>query len=126
MVADVPFIGADAGAVGKGPRPFVIAGIVGDDGDPLVLEREADRLSDAAAAAGDDCDACHENSPPDCQAIPKTRGDAPQVEGKESPRPRARIVRTFEKSPTARSASRIRTEERRLGNEGGSRVSLRR
>src|SRR3546814_3245511 len=82
----------------KGPRPFVIAGIVGDDGDPLVLEREADRLSDAAAAAGDDCDACHENSPTDCQAIPKTRGDAPQVEGKESRRQRTRIVRTFEKS----------------------------
>src|SRR3546814_13596687 len=107
MVADVPFIGADAGAVGKGPRPFVIAGIVGDDGDPLVLEREADRLSDAAAAAGDDCDACHENSPTDCQAIPKTRGDAPQVEGKESRRQRARIVRTFEK----------RSEERRVGKE---------
>src|SRR3546814_12115472 len=63
MVADVPFIGADAGAVGEGLRLFVVAGIVGDDGDALALEREADRLPDAAAAAGDDCDACHENSP---------------------------------------------------------------
>src|SRR3546814_10165722 len=41
------------------------------------------------------------------RSIPKTRGDAPQVEGKESRRQRARIVRTFEKSPTARSALRI-------------------
>src|SRR3546814_14103439 len=42
MVADVPFIGADAGAVGEGLRLFVVAGIVGDDGDALALEREAD------------------------------------------------------------------------------------
>src|SRR3546814_17323585 len=105
--------------------------------DVCSSDLEADRLSDAAAAAGDDCDACHENSPTDCQAIPKTRGDAPQVEGKESRRQRARIVRTFEKSPTARSALRIvsnrtwsapmrrlinplvgrRSEERRVGKE---------
>src|SRR3546814_15937030 len=63
MVAGVSFIGAAAGAVGEGLRLFVVAGIVGDDGDVLALEREADRLPDAAAAAGDDCDACHENSP---------------------------------------------------------------
>src|SRR3546814_7639438 len=40
MVADVPFIGADAGAVGEGLRLFVVAGIVGDDGDALALRSE--------------------------------------------------------------------------------------
>src|SRR3546814_14154757 len=75
--------------------------------DVCSSDLEADRLSDAAAAAGDDCDACHENSPTDCQAIPKTRGDAPQLEGTETRRQRARIVRTFEKSTPARSVLRM-------------------
>src|SRR5690606_33866881 len=60
MVADVPFIGGDAGPIGKFARPFVIAAIVGDDGDAHVAQLQRNGFPDAATAAGDDCDTCHE------------------------------------------------------------------
>ena len=64
MVADVPFARGDTGPVGERARLFVIAGIVGDDGDALFLQFQRNRFPDAAAAAGDDCDACHKSSSP--------------------------------------------------------------
>src|SRR3546814_15548922 len=54
MVADVPFARGDPGPLGERARLFVIAGIVGDDGDALFLQLQRNRFPDAAAAAGDD------------------------------------------------------------------------
>jgi hypothetical protein len=59
MIADIPFIGPDARPLAEFAGPFVIAGIVGDNGRPCVFQREADCLPDAAAATRDDCDTCH-------------------------------------------------------------------
>ena len=58
-IADVPFVGLDAGALGEGLRALVVAGIIGGDGHARSLQREADRLADAARAARDDRYACH-------------------------------------------------------------------
>src|SRR3954470_21938660 len=60
VVGDVPFIGPDAGAGGEVACFLLVAGIIGGDGDSPVPERDADRLADAAGAAGDDCYACHD------------------------------------------------------------------
>ena len=58
---DVPFVGGDAGAVGELARALVIAGVIGGDLHAHVLERDADRLADAARAAGDDRHSSHDS-----------------------------------------------------------------
>src|SRR5690606_39292786 len=45
-IGDVPLVGGDAGPLGEGARPVIIAGIIGGDGDAGVLQRDADRLAD--------------------------------------------------------------------------------
>ncbi len=62
VVAHVPFIGGDPGFGGEGAGLLLVPGIVGHDGAALFLQRKADCLADAAGAAGNDCDACHECS----------------------------------------------------------------
>src|SRR5690606_21527407 len=59
MVAHVPFIGPNAGAFGESLRLFVVPGVVDDHRDAIGLKSQRDCFSDAAAAAGDDCDTCH-------------------------------------------------------------------
>src|SRR3546814_19603682 len=93
MIADVPLARGDPGPVGERARLFVIAGIVGDDGDALFLQLQRNRFPDAAAAAGDDCDACHKSSSPTgYRMMIRPQRGAPQVD-------------------------RNRAEERRVGKE---------
>jgi hypothetical protein len=59
IVAHIPFIRRDAGALGEGLGLLVIARIVGGDGHPRIPKRKADRLADAAGSPRHDRYACH-------------------------------------------------------------------
>src|SRR3546814_16817068 len=81
MIANYQRARGYPGPVGERALLVVIAGIVGDDGDALFLQLQRNRFPDAAAAAGDDCDACHKSSSPTgYRMMIRPRRGAPQVD----------------------------------------------
>ena len=64
MIADIPFECRDASAIGEGLGLGVVAAIIGCNADTLRLQREADRLANAAGAAGDYRYTCHQTLSP--------------------------------------------------------------
>ena len=59
MIANIPLVGRDPGFAGKGARLFVVAAVVGRDGEAVGLEGFAYGAANSASAAGYDRDACH-------------------------------------------------------------------
>ncbi len=62
MVADIPFVGDDAGVFGEGAGRVVIAGVIGDDLAALVLQLDGDGAADAARASRDEGHSRHKSS----------------------------------------------------------------
>src|SRR5690349_15306059 len=58
-IGHVPFVSRNSGAFAEFARALVIAGIIGRDFHPHVLQRDADRLADTACSAGDDRHSSH-------------------------------------------------------------------